>query len=97
MRVKFKVQEVIVTFLPMLLLCFAIKCLAHVLYIFFNINNKNSYECSPKIIACSSLAYIFGAVSKVRALCVRICQTGKWPKIFVQLGIECLQKIASNS
>ena len=36
------------------------------LHIVFNINNKNSFECSPIIIACILLAYIFGVDSKVR-------------------------------
>ena len=55
---------------------------------FFYINNKNCQQCFPKIVAYSSLAYIFCIFSKVRDLCVRIRQTGYGRKFFSNLGLN---------
>ena len=86
MRVE--MQRFIVTFSPTLLLFFGRKRLSHIFYIFLYINNKNGQQCFPKIVAYSSLAYIFCIFSKVRDLCVRIRQTGYGRNLFSNLGLN---------
>ena len=86
MRVEMK--RFTVTFLPTLLLLFGIKRLSHIFYIFLYINNKNGQQCFPKIVAYSSLAYIFCIFSKVRDLCVQIRQTGYGRNFFSNLELN---------
>ena len=61
--------------------------ITHFLHIFY-IKNKNGQQCFPKIVAYSSLAYIFCIFSKVQDLCVRIRQTGYGRNFFSNLGLN---------
>ena len=87
-NMRVEMQRFIVTFSPTLLLFFGIKRLSHIFKYFLYINNKNGQQCFPKIVAYSSLAYIFCIFSKVRDLCVRIRQTGHGRNFFSNLGLN---------
>ena len=66
---------------------FGIKRLSHIFYTFLYINNNNSQQCFPKMVAYSSLSYIFCIFSKERHLSVRIRQTG-YGRFFSNLGLN---------
>ena len=87
-EMRVEMQRFIVAFSPTLFLFFGIKRLSHIFTYLLYINNKNGQQCFQKIVAHSSLAYIFCIFSKVRDLCVRIRQTGYGQNFFSNLGLN---------